>query len=411
MLDVFCSIGTNGVGYNHPKMLEVAESERMQRAIATRTGLGINPSTDQHKINQEAFMSVAPPNMDRVTAAMCGSCAVEGAVKVAMMAYRVRQDGGVFVEPTPEELCSCLDNQAPGSPNLSVLSLKQGFHGRLCTSLSLSRSKALHKVDVPAFDWPASQNPLYKYPLSENVEYNREQDRVALADMRAKIEQWRVEKGSEVCAVIMEPIQSEGGENLHSPEFAQGVRELTKELGIFFIVDEVQTGVCSTGTFWAHEQWNLSSPPDFVTFAKRMLSCGFYHNHETKSEQPYRHFNTFFGDSMRALLTAQQNKIIKEDNLAAMAAEVGDYLQDGLREMELKYPKLVRDPRGLGTYRSFTVDSAPLRDALGLKLKSYGVNQGPCGDHSLRLRPTLYFEKSHADFYLDALDKACKDLA
>ena len=82
------------------------------------------------------------------------------------------------------------------------------------------------------------------------------------------------------------------------------MRDLTNELGIFFMVDEVQTGVCGTGRFWAHEHWNLTSPPDFVTFAKRMLSCGFYHRHETKSAQGYRHFNTFFGDSMRSQLTA-----------------------------------------------------------------------------------------------------------
>ena len=98
----------------------------------------------------------------------------------------------------------------------------------------------------------------------------------------------------------MEPIQSEGGDNYLSNEFAQGVRDLTLELGIFFICDEVQTGVGCTGKFWAHEHWNLSTPPDFVTFAKKMLSCGFYHMHETKSQQGYRHFNTFFGDPVRA---------------------------------------------------------------------------------------------------------------
>ena len=66
------------------------------------------------------------------------------------------------------------------------------------------------------------------------------------------------------------------------------------------IVDEVQTGVCGTGKFWAHEHWNLDSPPDFVTFAKKMLSCGFYHNHDTRVKQAFRHFNTFMGDPVRA---------------------------------------------------------------------------------------------------------------
>ena len=158
----------------------------------------------------------------------------------------------------------------------------------------------MHKVDIPAFHWPAAQNPRYKYPLADNVEYNRAQDEASLADIRAKISEWKDSYGKEVVAVVMEPIQSEGGDNYLSNEFAQGVRDLTLELGIYFIVDEVQTSVCSTGKFWGHEHWNLTTPPDFVTFAKKMLSCGFYHNNDTRVQQGYRQFNTFFGDPVRA---------------------------------------------------------------------------------------------------------------
>jgi len=111
-----------------------------------------------------------------------------------------------------------------------------------------------------------------------------------------------------------------------SAEFAQSVRDLTTELGIYLIVDEVQTGVGYGGKFWMHELWNLTSPPDFVTFAKRMLSCGFYHTHETQVMQPYRHFNTFFGDPVRAQLTAVQNKVIERDNLIENTAKTGTYL-------------------------------------------------------------------------------------
>ena len=242
------------------------------------------------------------------------------------------------------------------------------------TSLSTSRTKALHKVDIPAFDWPASMTPEYKYPLADNAEYNAEQDRLALADMRAKIEQWKVEKGSEVCLVAMEPIQAEGGDNFISANFAQGVRDLTTELGIFMLVDEVQTGVGGTGKFWAHEHWNLTTPPDFVTFAKRMLSCGFYHRNETSGHQQYRHFNTFFGDSVRSILTATQNKIIEEDGLATAQVAVGEHLQGRMFEIQEKYPKLVQNTRGLATFLSFTSETAATRDAIALKLKSYGVN-------------------------------------
>merc|ERR1712060_526361 len=123
---------------------------------------------------------------------------------------------------------------------------------------------------------------------------------------------------------------SEGGDNQLSAQYAQGLQDITKELGIYFIVDEVQTGVCQTGSFWAHEQWNLREAPDFVTFAKKMLSCGFYHNENTRMVTPFRHMNTFMGDPVRAILTAAQNDVIKEDDLAGKASEVGTYLEGKL---------------------------------------------------------------------------------
>ncbi len=225
LLDVWTSIGTNAMGYNHPRMLAAADDELMQRTLATRTGVGIFPIKEQQQLNEEAFMAVAPPGMERVTAAMCGTCANEGAYKIAMMAYANRKNGGgELFEPTPEELCSCLLNQAPGSPNYAILSLNQGFHGRMLGALSTSRVNPVHKLDMPAFDWPAAKNPVYKYPLEENVEYNAEQDRISLEDVAAKIEQWKVEKGSEVVAVVIEPIQSEGGDNYISNEYAQKLR-------------------------------------------------------------------------------------------------------------------------------------------------------------------------------------------
>lgn len=220
-------------------MLEAAESDLMLRTLATRTGTGINPIKEQAAINEEAFMAVAPPGMERVTAAMCGTCANEGAFKVAMAIHTQKKRGGMLVEPTPEELCSCLDNAQPGSKPYAILSLNKSFHGRHLGALSASRSKAMQKLDAPAFDWPAAMNPVYKYPLAENADYNREQDRMALEDMRAKIDEWTNGKGKEVVAVIIEPIQSEGGDNYLSNEYARGVRKLTEELGIYMIVDEV----------------------------------------------------------------------------------------------------------------------------------------------------------------------------
>ena len=86
-------------------------------------------------------------------------------------------------------------------------------------ALSATRTNPLHKLDIPAFDWPAAEPPRYRYPLAENAEYNSAQDQASLVDVRAKIEEW-AQKGSEVVCIIVEPIMSEGGDNELSAEFA-----------------------------------------------------------------------------------------------------------------------------------------------------------------------------------------------
>ena len=136
-------------------------------------------------------------------------------------------------------MSSVMLNLAPGAPNTSILSFKSGFHGRGLGTLSSTRTNPLHKVGLPAFDWPAAEPPRYKYPLEDNVEYNTAQDKASLTDVRAKISEWKTEKNSEVCAIVIEPIMSEGGDNQISAEFAQGLQDITKELDIYFIVDEV----------------------------------------------------------------------------------------------------------------------------------------------------------------------------
>jgi len=199
---------------------------------------------------------------------------------------------------------------------------------------------------------------------------------------------------------------SEGGDTYISPNFAKGLRQLTTDLGIYFIVDEVQTGVCTSGDFWAHDHWNLPSPPDFVTFAKKMQSAGFYSVEELTELTPYRHFNTFLGDPVRGLITATQNKVIAENELSKNAKETGEYLQTALIALESKYPDFIQNVRGRGTFIAYDAKDAASRDALGAALRKQGVNQGGCGTHTARLRPALYFTKKHADIYLDRLEKA-----
>lgn len=153
-LDIFTSIAAIGHGYNHPALLEVANSDAVRRQVALRAGCGIHPTKEWLDLIQKAYLDVAPPGMTRVGTLMCGSCAVECAIKVAMITYAQEKRGGPTVPPTQEELDSCLCAMPPGTANVGVLAFKTGFHGRLFASLSASTSAAAMKYDFPAFDWP-----------------------------------------------------------------------------------------------------------------------------------------------------------------------------------------------------------------------------------------------------------------
>ena len=135
---------------------------------------------------------------------------------------------------------------------------------------------------------------MLQYPLEENIEVNRREEERCLAEVEKTLKEWHCP----VVAVVVEPIQSEGGDNHASPAFFRGLREITKRNGALMIVDEVQTGVGSTGTFWAHEKWGLSkgNVPDIVTFSKKFQAAGWYfHDEKLIPNKPYRQFNTWYG--------------------------------------------------------------------------------------------------------------------
>nr|NVI72107.1 putative 4-aminobutyrate aminotransferase, mitochondrial-like protein [Cucujiformia] len=222
------------------------------------------------------------------------SCSNENAYKSLFIAYR-RKQRGENVDFTQEEIESCMINKPPGAPNLSLLSFHGGFHGRTFGTLATTHSKAIHKLDVPSFDWPIAHFPKYKYPLDENQRENATEDEKCLAEVEDLIVEYN-KKGLHVAGIIIEPIQSEGGDNEASPEFFQRLQKIGKKYNAGLLIDEVQTGAGASGKMWCHEYFDLETPPDIVTFSKKMLTGGFYHNLDMRPQQSYRVFNTWMGD-------------------------------------------------------------------------------------------------------------------
>jgi 4-aminobutyrate aminotransferase / (S)-3-amino-2-methylpropionate transaminase len=405
MLDVYGQIAALPVGYNHPDLLTAFRSGRFDWAMGYRPALGVAPPAEWVDLVERTMMHIAPPGLTKLVTVTTGSEAVENAIKAAFIRYaRVRRNGA---PPSVAELTACMENDQRSANALKVVSFEGGFHGRTLGALSLTRSKAIHKLDFPAFAWPKVRFPDVQFPLAEHAAENRASEARSLEELEATLKRG----AGDIAAIIVEPIQGEGGDRHASAEFFCAIRRLTRTYGAAFIVDEVQTCGGSTGTFWAHEAWSLADPPDIVTFSKKMQLGGYYSTDEYAAPEPYRIFNTFLGDPLRAAELEVIVEIIDRDALIDGVRTTGALLVRELEAVCERHPDILSGARGAGTFAAIDARDPATQARLLDALRQRGLEVGGSGTRSVRFRPALVFGPRHVAEAIGILEDACKAIA
>ena len=181
-----------------------------------------------------------------------------------------------------------------------------------------------------------------------------------------------------------------------------------------FIVDEVQTGVGITGKMWAHEYY---AEPDMMTFGKKMQVCGFVCSKrvdevpENVFHVPSRINSTFGGNLVDMVRAAKILEIIHEENLVENARVVGNYLHDNLLKLEMEFPSMISNTRGLGLFCAIDLESKERRDLLKTKANEKGLILIGCSERTIRFRPPLNISTEEVDEGITIICSCLKEMA
>jgi len=355
-LDMITNIASLPLGWNHRNLL--ARSKELSHNAANRTANLVYPTLD-HVYTLDRVLKRCKPSAEHnyIYTDSTGSLANENALKAAFL-YKSRTKGAE-------------------SSSMEVLSLDRGFHGRTLGTLSATRSDPSHRAGFPCFQWTKVNldGTVGNISLSDYVERNH----------------------GNISCFITEPILAEGGD-IHLPDdFFRHIRDVTHSHDIPLIVDEVQTGMYSTGKLWAHEHWNCPIPPDIVTFSKKFQIGGFFALDKFMPDFTYQICNTWVGDTLRTMLCETIIDTIEEEGLVERVHRVG-----GEFKAALAADGKLSNVRGRGTFIAFDIEK---RDDFIQQMYRNGVLVMGCGENSIRLRPSLIFDESDAEVFMSALEK------
>ena len=389
-LDLFSMFSSMSVGYNHPYVLD--NKERLLSAVVNKPTNSDIYTTQMAEFVDTVGRIAQPDYLPHSFYIEGGGLAVENALKTAFD-WKVRKN----IE------------KGKGEKGGQVIHLDECFHGRTGYTLSLTDSPDKRKTDFfPKFDWPRVKNPKIQFPLNdENLEKVKVLEQQSISQIKDVI----INNPDDIAAIILEPIQGEGGDNHFRGEYLKEIRDLTLENEFLLIFDEIQTGVGITGKMWAHQNFN-SVTPDIISFGKKTQCCGIFAG-DRIDEVDENVFNissrlnsTWGGNLADMVRFSLYLEIIEKEGLVERAAESGKCLLKNLQDLQDKYSHLVSNSRGRGLFCAFDLPDGISRDKMANYIMDEGAIVLGSGVKSIRFRPHLNISRDEIDLGVDMIRKA-----
>ena len=393
-LDCFSFFATSPLGINHPKLITNDFIKKMGE-IAVNKPTNSDVYTQEMAEFVESFGKYAVPNyFKHLFFISGGALAIENGLKTAFD-WKIRKN---------------IDRGLDENVGTQVIHFKEAFHGRTGYTLTLTNTFNLNKIKYyTKFNWPRIINPKITFPLNKvNLEKVKDLEKQAFSEIESAI----LKNPNDIAALIIEPIQSEGGDNHFRGEFLKELRKICDENEIMYILDEVQTGVGLTGKMWAYEHFNFK--PDILAFGKKTQVCGIMVSNRVDEIKDNvfnvsSRLNSTWGGNLVDMFRCQKYlEIIDEENLIKNAEIQGKHLLEGLQELSDKYPNIISNARGLGLLCAFDFPSPKIRDEMRNMFYKNGLLVVGCGASTVRFRPPLIISEDEIKKAIDIIDKTVK---
>ena len=392
LIDLYGFFGSNPVGFNHPHFRQPEVQADLLRAAQIKIA-NSDMYSEAYARFVETFVRVAGlPPLERYLFIEGGALAIENTLKAAMD-WKVRKNIAA----------------GRGERGTEILHFRKAFHGRSGYTMSLTNTDP-RKTDLFAkFNWPRVSNPHIDFSLPESEQTNDVIEREKKAGQ--EIMKFIAERGVDIAAIIIEPIQGEGGDNHFRAEWLQTLRRICDENEMLLIFDEVQTGMGTTGRKWCCEHFGVK--PDLMAFGKKVQVCGVMAGPrldevaDNAFRLPSRLNSTWGGNFTDMVRSTHFLRIIEEENLIANAGKVGEHFLASLRELQRDEP-IVTAVRGRGLFLAFDLPDPETRDEFWKGLFDRGALVLKSGERAIRFRPALDLTTEVVDEAMDLLRQQCQ---